>query len=139
MFKTRSGSDMSSTRSVLVRGTLVRTRRYDRIDVKPIDTKQFQSFAKIAGFNQTESTDEEKTDDILKNLVADFNVSIAPNVNAMASMTSALEGLLVLPSFTTKQANDVFDMIDQLVNVSGQVNVADDSLKTVTNKYRTRR
>ena len=55
----------------------------------------------------------------------------------MASMTAALEGLLVLPSFTPKQANDVFGMVDQMVNVTGLVDVADDSLKTVTNKYRT--
>jgi hypothetical protein len=53
----------------------------------------------------------------------------------MAAITAALEELLVLPSFTTKQAIDVLNVVDQLVNVTGQIEIVDDnSLKTVTNK-----
>ena len=50
------------------------------------------------------------------------------------AMAAALEGLLVLPSFTTEQAGNVLNVVDQLVNVTGQVEVEDDSLKVVTNK-----
>jgi hypothetical protein len=49
-------------------------------------------------------------------------------------MVAALERLLVLPSFTTEQAMFVFNIVDQLVNVTGQVDAELDSLKSVTNK-----
>lgn len=55
----------------------------------------------------------------------------------MAAMAAALEGLLALPSFTTVQAANVLNLVDQLVNVTGQVEVEnndDSSLKGVTNK-----
>jgi hypothetical protein len=53
----------------------------------------------------------------------------------MTAMTKVLEGLLVLPSFTTEQATNVLNVVDQLVNVTGQIDVENYSLKLVTNKY----
>ena len=82
------------------------------------------------GFNET-SSDENS---LLNNLLSNFEGSIAPNLDAMAAMADALEGLLVLPSFTTKQATNVLNVVDQLVNVTGQIEVEDNSLKKVTNK-----
>ena len=99
--------------------------------MKPVNLSRFEYFAKIIGFNET---DPEK--DLLKNLLANFPGSIEPSLDAMAAMAEALEGLLVLPSFTTGQATSVLNVVDQLVDVSGKVEVVDDdsSLKTVTNK-----
>lgn len=99
--------------------------------MKPVNSTRFEYFATIIGFNET---DPEK--DLLGNLLANFPGSIEPNLDAMAAMTAALEGLLVLPSFTTGQATSVLNVVDQLVDVTGKVEVVDDdsSLKTVTNK-----
>jgi hypothetical protein len=95
-----------------------------------VNSSRFEYFATIIGFNETKTEDN----DLLNNLLASFGGSIAPNLDAMAAMTAALEGLLVLPSFTTEQATNVLNVVDQLVNVTGQIEVEDDSLKTVTNK-----
>lgn len=72
----------------------------------------------------------------MNNLLSNFEGTIEPNLDAMAAMAAALEGLLVLPSFTTKQATNVLNVVDQLVNVTGQIEITDNdnSLKTVTNK-----
>jgi len=100
------------------------------IDIKPVNSTRFEYFATIIGFNQTEA------DELLNNLLSNFEGSIEPNLDAMAAIAAALEGLLVLPSFTTVQATNVLNVVDQLVNVTGQIEVVDDgSLKTVTNKY----
>ncbi len=109
-----------------------RNRNEKFVDLKPVNSTQFEYFAAIVGFNETEPEN-----DLLNNLLASFGGSIEPNLDAMAAMTAALEGLLVLPSFTTGQATNVLNVVDQLVNVTGQVEVVDDdddSLKTVTNK-----
>ena len=100
------------------------------LDVKPVNSSRFQYFAAIIGFNET------KTDDLINNLLANFEGNIEPNLDALAAMAAALEGLLVLPSFTTGQASNVLNIVDQLVNVTGQIEIVDDddSLKTVTNK-----
>jgi hypothetical protein len=102
------------------------------VDLKPVNSTQFDYFAAIVGFNETETEEN----DLLNNLLANFGGSIEPNLDAMAAMAAALEGLLVLPSFTTGQATNVLNVVDQLVNVTGKVEVVDDddSLKTVTNK-----
>ena len=99
--------------------------------MKPVNTSRFEYFATILGFNETDPNN-----DLLNNLLANFPGTIEPNLDAMAAMAAALEGLLVLPSFTTAQATNVLNVVDLLVNVTGQVEVADedDSLKTVTNK-----
>jgi hypothetical protein len=101
------------------------------LDIKPVNETRFEYFATIIGFNETEV----EKNDLLNDLFANFEGFIQPNLDAMAAMTAALEGLLVLPSFTTKQATNVLNVVDQLVNVTGQIEVEDDSLKTVTNKY----
>ncbi len=99
------------------------------IDIKPVNSTRFEYFATIIGFNQTEA------DELLNNLLSNFEGSIEPNLDAMAAIAAALEGLLVLPSFTTVQATNVLNVVDQLVNVTGQVEVVDaNSLKGVTNK-----
>lgn len=99
--------------------------------MKPVNSSRFEYFATIIGFNETDPNK-----DLLNNLLANFPGTIEPNLDAMAAMAAALEGLLVLPSFTTAQATNVLNVVDLLVNVTGQVEVADedDSLKTVTNK-----
>jgi hypothetical protein len=79
------------------------------IDIKPINSTRFEYFAKIVGFNETEI--------IEKNL---------------DEMTEVLEGILTLPSFTTEQAVNVLNVVDQLVNITGKLIVKD---KSVTNKY----
>jgi len=100
------------------------------IDIKPVNSTRFEYFATIIGFNETEA------DELLNNLLSNFEGSIEPNLDAMAAIAAALEGLLVLPSFTTVQATNVLNVVDQLVNVTGKIEVVDDgSLKTVTNKY----
>ncbi|CAF1028752.1 unnamed protein product [Adineta steineri] len=99
-------------------------------DLKPINSTRFEYFATIMGFNETETEEN----DLLKNLFSNFEGSIEPNLDAMASMTAALEGLLALPSFTTEQANHVLNIVDHLVNITGQIEVEDNSLKVVTNK-----
>ncbi len=53
----------------------------------------------------------------------------------MTVMTEVLEELLVSPSFTTEQAMNVLNVVDQLVNFTGQIPVENYSLKSVTNKY----
>jgi hypothetical protein len=99
------------------------------IDLKPVNSTRFEYFATIIGFNETEEND------LLNNLLSNFEGSIEANLDVMAAITAALEELLVLPSFTTKQAIDVLNVVDQLVNVTGQIEIVDDnSLKTVTNK-----
>ncbi|UJR31985.1 hypothetical protein I4U23_019458 [Adineta vaga] len=109
-------------------------------DLKPVNTKRFESFATIVGFNETEVERDEETQnktegiDLVNNLLSSFDGSIAMNLNAVAKMTAGLEGLLALSSFTNKQANNVFNVIDQLIDITGQINVEDDSLKEVTNK-----
>jgi len=101
------------------------------IDLKPVNSTRFQYFATIIGFNETETGEY----DLLNNLLSSFEGPIEANLDAMAAMAAALEGLLVLPSFTTKQATNVLNIVDQLVNVTGQIEIVDDnSLKTVTNK-----
>ena len=67
-------------------------------------------------------------------LFGDLGGPIAANLDAMAAMVAALERLLVRPSFTTGQATTVFNVVDQLVEVTGQVDAAPNSLKPVTNK-----
>ncbi len=57
------------------------------------------------------------------------------NLDAMTVMTEVLEELLVSPSFTTEQAMNVLNVVDQLVNFTGQIPVENYSLKSVTNKY----
>ncbi len=103
---------------------------YDEfVDLKPVNSTRFKYFATIIGFNETEEND------LLNNLFSNFAGPIAANLDAMAAMAAALEGLLVLPSFTTQQATNVLNVVDQLVNVTGQVEVVDaNSLKGVTNK-----
>ena len=85
----------------------------------------------MAGFNETESAE----DDLMNGLFAGFDGPIAANLEAMARMTAALEGLLVLPSFSTGQATTVLNVVDRLVDVTSQVEIEEDSLKTVTNKW----
>lgn len=99
--------------------------------MKPVNASRFEYFATIMGFNETDPNN-----DLLNNLLANFPGTIEPNLDAMAAMAAALEGLLVLPSFTTAQATNVLNVVDLLVNVTGQVEVPDedDSLKGVTNK-----
>ena len=82
----------------------------------------------IVGFNRTETAE----DHLLNNLFANFGGgSIAANLEALTAM---LEGLLVLPTFTLDQATNVLNVVDQLVNVTGQIDAESDSLKLVTNK-----
>lgn len=100
------------------------------LDTKPVNLTKFESFAAVTGFNETESAE----DDLLNSLFANFNGPIAANLDAMTQMAAALEGLLVLPSFSTGQATTVLNVVDQLVDVTSQVEIEESSLKTVTNK-----
>ena len=95
-----------------------------------MNVTRFESFATVVQFNETEPEEP----NLLNNLLSNFGGPIAPNLDAMAEMTAALEGLLVLPSFTNDQATSVLNVVDQLVDVTGQIEVEDDSLKKVTNK-----
>ncbi len=72
--------------------------------------------------------------ELLNNLLSNFEGSIPVNLDAMTTITEALEKLLVLPSFTTEQATNILNIVDQLVNVSGQIQIENYSLKLVTNK-----
>ncbi len=100
-------------------------------DLKPVNSTRFEYFATIIQFNETET----KENDLLNNLLSNFQGSIEANLDSMTAMTTALEGLLVLPSFTTEQAINVLNIVDQLINVTGQIEIVDDnSLKIVTNK-----
>jgi hypothetical protein len=96
------------------------------VDMKPMNSTRFEYFATIIGFNKTEM--------IKNDLLANFEGPISANLDSIAAMVAALERLLVLPSFTTEQAMFVFNIVDQLVNVTGQVDAELDSLKSVTNK-----
>ena len=100
------------------------------IDLKPIDSESFEHFATIVGFNQTETVQ----DNPLDNLLSKFGGSIPANLEAMTALLEALESLLNLPAFTLGQASNVLNVVDQLVNVTGQIDVQPDSLKSVTNK-----
>lgn len=102
-------------------------------DTKPVNNTRFDYFATLIGYNESEPA-ETDGNDLLGNLLANFDGTISPSLDAVAAMAAALEGLLVLPSFTTEQAGNVLNVVDQLVNVTGQVEVEDDSLKVVTNK-----
>ncbi len=131
MYETNVRCFMSNGWFVFLLFICSKKNRNDKfVDRKPVNFTQFEYFATIVGFNKTDEND------LLNNLLASFGGSIEPNLDAMAAMTAALEGLLVLPSFTTGQATNVLNVVDQLVNVTGQVEIVDDddSLKTVTNK-----
>jgi hypothetical protein len=78
-------------------------------------------------FNKTET-------DLLNNFLSNFEGLIAPNLNAIASMAAALEDLVIVPSFTIEQATNVLHVVDQLINITGEIEVKDNSLKKVTNK-----
>jgi hypothetical protein len=85
--------------------------------------------------NNNETHDEDTDiEDLVNNLLANFNSSTTASLEAMSSMTATLEGLLALPSFTTKQADHVLNVVDQLINITGQITSEDDSLRTVTNR-----
>jgi hypothetical protein len=101
--------------------------------VKATNHTRLEYFAAIIGFNLTEPEEEEPQDPV-GNLLATLGGSLQPNVDAVATMAAALEGLLVLPSFTAEQAGNVFGVVDQMVNLTGQIESEDDSLKKVTNK-----
>ena len=103
------------------------------LDVKATNNTRLEYFAAIIGFNLTEPEEEEE--DPVGNLLANIGGSLQPNVDAVAAMTAALESLLVLPSFTTEQAGNVLGVVDQMVNLTGQIESEDDSLKKVTNKW----
>lgn len=103
------------------------------LDTKPVNTTRFQYFATLIGYNESEPNEIDEND-LVGNLLANFDGTIAPSLDAVAAMAAALESLLVLPSFTTEQAGTVLNVVDQVVNVTGQVSVEDDSLKVVTNK-----
>jgi hypothetical protein len=90
------------------------------VDTKPINAERFEHFARIVGFNETEMIEEDF-----------FEGSSPMNLSAI---TEALEELLIIPSFTTEQARNVFNVVDQLVNATGQIEVKDDSFKSMTNK-----
>lgn len=89
------------------------------IDNKPINSTRFEYFATIIGFNKTENN---------------LQVTFPMILNEMAAMTEKLQKLLLLPSFTTEQAVTMLNTVDQLVNITGQLQVKDDSLKSITNK-----
>jgi len=78
-------------------------------------------------FNKTET-------DLLNNFLSNFEGPIAPNLDAIASIAASLEDLLVIPSFTIEQATNVLHVVDQLINITGEIEVKDNSLKKVTNK-----
>ncbi|CAF3548240.1 unnamed protein product, partial [Rotaria sp. Silwood2] len=80
----------------------------------------------LIGFNTTEMSNEYLSSN-LKSL-------IPINLNTITKMTEKLEDLLVLPSFTTKQTIDILNIFDQLINITGQIEIEDCSLKLVTNK-----
>ena len=110
---------------------------YNRfLDPKPVNMTRFTSFATVIGFNETKIEAEVETTEanLLSNLLSNFEGSIEPNLNAMAEMTAALERLLVLPSFTNEQANHIFNIVDQLVDVTEQIDNDNGSLKKITNK-----
>lgn len=102
------------------------------LDTKPVNETRLKSFATIIGFN---TSIEEEKDDPLSNLFSNFNGTIEANVDALAQMAAALEGLLVLSSFTPNQATNVLNVVDQLVDVTGDVVTEENVLKPVTNKY----
>ncbi|CAF3674371.1 unnamed protein product [Rotaria sp. Silwood1] len=95
-------------------------------DIKPFNFTRFESFAKIIDFNKTEISD--------KNLLFTFKNIISANLNMITVMTEILEDLLNLSSFTMKQTIDILNIFDQLINITGQIEVENDSLKLVTNK-----
>jgi hypothetical protein len=97
------------------------------VDMKPLNVTRFEYFATIIGFNKTEMMEND--------LFSNFGGPVSANLDAMSTMVAALERLLVLPSFTTEQATNVFNIVDQLINVTGQVDAEPDSLKPITNKY----
>ena len=95
--------------------------RFHRLDIKPTDPTRFEYFASIIGFNETDPLLQ------LKNLRAhDFN--------SMNIVIHSLEALLSHRSFTTDQAENILNHVDQLVNVSGEINIKQSSLKSITNK-----
>ncbi|CAF2717253.1 unnamed protein product [Rotaria sp. Silwood2] len=96
-------------------------------DVKPINKTRFKYFAKIIGFNETEN-------DLLNDFLSKIKNFSSINLDSITVMTDALEKLLVLPSFTIEQANNVLNIVDQIVNIAGQIEVENNSLKTITNK-----
>ena len=113
---------------------LTQTKDSSVVDTKPVNNTRFDYFATLIGYNESEPEVADENPDLLGNLLANFEGSISPSLDAVAAMAAALEGLLVLPSFTTEQAGNVLNVVDQLVNVTGQVEVEDNSLKVVTNK-----
>ena len=110
-----------------------KVREYARVDLdtKPVNLSRLEYFSAMLGFNATEPSAD---DDLLDDLFGDLGGPITADVGAMARVAAALEGLLVLPSFSNKQATTVFNVVDQLVEVSGQIDIEDKSLKRVTNK-----
>lgn len=97
-------------------------------DLKPTDPERFKRFATIVNFNQTEA-DQNNTLDLLSKFGP-----IAANLEALGAILEALESLLTLPAFTLEQSTTVLNVVDQVVDVTGQVEAEPDSLKTLTNK-----
>lgn len=97
------------------------------LDSKPFQSTQFESYASIIGFNTTET--------IYEKAFADMKTTIAPNLDIILDINTALEELLVEDLYRKKEATTILNIIDQLVNVTGQIKVENDSLKSITNKY----
>jgi hypothetical protein len=92
-------------------------------------------FASLAGFNLTELDSHGDEDDSrLEDLLNQYKGLIPTDLNTMAAATTALEGLLTLPSFSKSEATSILNMVDKLVDITGQVDVKEHSLKLVTNK-----
>ncbi|CAF3687991.1 unnamed protein product [Rotaria sp. Silwood1] len=99
-------------------------------DLKPINKTRFKYFAKIIGFNETENDENELLNEFLLN----FKDYLITDLDSMSVMTAAIEKLLIIPSFTIEQANNILNIINRLVNITGQIEVENDSLKIITNK-----
>ena len=103
------------------------------LDVKATNSTRLEHFASIIGFNLTEPEEEPPADPV-ENILANIEGALQPDIKAMATMTAALESLLVMPSFTPAQATDVLSVVDQMINITGLIEVGDGSLKLLTNK-----
>ncbi|CAF1435673.1 unnamed protein product [Didymodactylos carnosus] len=96
-------------------------------DLKPRNLTKFEDYAILTGTNYSQN--EYLLSDLLLNQLG----KLTANLDSMNEMTAALESLLTLPSFSTDQATSVLNVVDQMVDITGEVKV-DDSLKFVTNK-----
>lgn len=100
------------------------------LDLKPINSTRFRYFANIVGFQIADND----TDDLWDTLLTDYKNLFALHLQFIQLIAKDIERLLILPSFTIDQSVTILTIINDIINITGQIDVEDHLLKPITNK-----